>query len=201
MNWQLTNLGLPVILSFHLSWVHTNKKILTHLVGNIPLAFTFDMLGWWIMYQLCYTWSLTGELCTTPLNNFTHAKLTLTKHSLQLSRNTSIVTFVVCSNVADRSVICTKPTWTSSDHYKVRKHHEVLKGILKAIFWHNIALRGHHGIMSFKNDESTQSIVTSEGNPGNFLALLGLLVEFRGMVLKENLSSAPNNAKYQTQRT
>ena len=55
--------------------------------------------------------------------------------------------------------------------------------------------------MSFKNDESTQSIVTSEGNPGNVLALLGLLVEFRGMVLKENLSSAPNNAKYQTQRT
>ena len=52
--------------------------------------------------------------------------------------------------------------------------------------------------MSFKNDESMQSSVPSEGNPGNFLALLRLLVEFGDMVLKEHLSSAPNNAKYQS---
>ena len=52
--------------------------------------------------------------------------------------------------------------------------------------------------MSFKNGESIQSSVTSEGNPGNFLALLRLLFESGDMVLKEHLSSAPNNAKYQS---
>ena len=47
-------------------------------------------------------------------------------------------------------------------------------------------------VMSFKNDESMQSSVSSEGKPGNFLALLRLLViEFCDMVLKEHLSSAP----------
>ena len=84
---------------------------------------------------------------------------------------------------------------------KVRKNREFLKGILKVIFFcgrQNIALRGHHEIMSFKNDESMQSSVSSEGNPGNFLALLTLLVEPGDMVLKEHLSSAPNNAKYQS---
>ena len=38
--------------------------------------------------------------------------------------------------------------------------------------------------------------VTSEGIPGNFL--LRLLVEAGDLVLKENLSSAPNNSKYQS---
>ena len=57
-------------------------------------------------------------------------------------------------------------------------------------------MRSYH---SRTSDESNQSGVTSEGNSGNFLALLRLLVESSDKVLKDlNLFSAPKNAKYQS---
>ena len=58
----------------------------------------------------------------------------------------------------------------------------------------NKALRGHDEIISFQSDESNQGSVTSEGNP-----LLRLIVESGDNVVKQNLSSAPKNAKYQIQ--
>ena len=131
---------------------------------------------------------ITGQLCTTPMTNYTHAKQTLTEHGLQLSHNTSMSDTCQCY----RQVSCWYKTNLNIKRLlSLEKNREFLKCCGRQI----MALRSYHEIMSFKNDESMQIRFTSEGNPGN---LLRLLVELGDMVLKEHLSSAPNNAKYQS---
>ena len=160
----------------------------------------------WLSYSISYdsrfcincvifgkTKSITGQLCTTPMTNFTRAKKNTNRACMSDT----------CQFVAmlQTGLLSVQYQLEHQANAKVRKNREFLKGILKVMFFcgmQNIALRGYHEVMSFMNDESMQSSVPSEGNPGNFLALLRLLVEFGDMVLKEHLSSAPKNAKYQS---
>ena len=205
-NWLLKNAFRPAShFKFPSKLEYTKQRKFQHIwLETFPwLSYSISCDGGFCINCVIFgkTKSITGQLCTTPMTNFTRAKQTLTEHSLQLSHNTSMSDTCQFVAMLQTGLLSVQNQLEHQANAKVRKNREFLKGILKVIFFcgrQNIALRGHHEIMSFKNDESMQSSVSSEGNPGNFLALLRLLVESGDMVLKDHLSSAPKNAKYQS---
>lgn len=124
-----------------------------------------------------------GQLVTSPMTNFTRAKVTLSQASHRMASEDAN-DFI---NRVDRGGPGVSQLIQNEASARNRLK---LKSIIKTIVFRGnqmIALRGHR--------EQAEH-VEQGANPGNFCALLDFRVDAGDVVLAERFASAPRNAQY-----
>ena len=129
-----------------------------------------------------------GQLVNSPMVNFTRAKQTLQEHSTQRFHQLSVEDTAVFTGQMERGYVSIGQQVQSQSARAIEKNRKVLLSMLKAIIFcgrQNIALRG-------------RCSDGSDGNPGNFEALLQFRVDSGDTILTEHLSMAAKNAQYRS---
>ena len=128
-----------------------------------------------------------GQLVTSPMTNFTRAKVTLQEHEKQVSHKMASEDTVAFISRVERGGPSIGQLLQKEASASILKNRCKLKSILKSIVFCGkqvIALRGH----CEQDSESS--------NPGNFRALLKFRVDAGDVVLEEHFKNAPKNATY-----
>ncbi len=129
-----------------------------------------------------------GQLITSPMTNFTHAKVTLQEHDQQRTHKAASMSVVDFVRYMEKGSLSVQQQLQSQSRALVDRNMVVLKSILKTIVFcgkQMIPLRGH-----CEHDES------SDTNPGNFLALMDFRKVAGDSVLENHFETAPRNARY-----
>ena len=128
-----------------------------------------------------------GQLVTSPMTNFTRAKVTLQEHDKQVSHKMASEDTVAFISRMDRGGPSVGQLLQNEASASILKNRCKLKSILKSIVFCGkqvIALRGHR-----EQDGE-------ESNPGNFRALLNFRVDAGDTVLEEHFKNTAKNATY-----
>ena len=128
-----------------------------------------------------------GQLVTSPMSNFTRAKVTLLEHDKQLSHRMASEDAVDFVGRMEKGNLSVSQLLQNESSASIVRHRSILKSILKAIIFcgrQNISLRGH------------REQAGSETNQGNFRALIDFRVDAGDSVLADHFKQCALNAQY-----
>ena len=128
-----------------------------------------------------------GQLVTSPMTNFTRAKVTLLEHDKQSSHRMASQDAVEFISQMEKGRASVCQLLQSESSASIVRNRAILKAILKAIVFcgrQNIALSGHC--------EQRES----DSNPGNFLALVDFRIDAGDSILADHFKSCACNAQY-----
>ena len=128
-----------------------------------------------------------GQLVTSPMVNFTRAKVTLSEHDKQSSHRMACQDALEFLSQMENGKPSVRQLLENELGTSIAKNRAILKSILKVIIFcgkQNISLRGHC------------EQIGSHSNHGNFLALVDFRLDAGDSILADHFKTCGRNAQY-----